>query len=250
MALEVSGLSLQFGGVRALQGVSFEVPDGELSGVIGPNGAGKTTLFNVISGHYAPDSGSVTLDGRRTSGQPSWKVARLGVARTFQNPRVFPSLTVTENILAGTEPERGASWFRASRSGRARAAEWIEMVGLQDVATMPGGALSYGHARRLEIARACARGPRVLLLDEPAAGMNAAECGALMELVQRINRERGITVLLIEHNMRVVFGLCSTVHVLNFGEVIASGPADTVRDDPAVIEAYLGAEALADEVAE
>jgi branched-chain amino acid transport system ATP-binding protein len=250
MALEVNGLTLQFGGVRALQGVSFTVVDGELSGVIGPNGAGKTTLFNVVSGHYAPDSGSVTLDDRRISGQPSWKVARLGVARTFQNPRVFPSLTVTENVLAGTEPDRGTSWFRASRTGRARAEEWIELVGLQDVADRPGGALSYGHSRRLEIARACARGPRVLLLDEPAAGMNAAECDALMELVQRINRERGITVLLIEHNMRVVFGLCSTVHVLNFGQVIASGPADTVRDDPAVIDAYLGAEALADEVAE
>jgi branched-chain amino acid transport system ATP-binding protein len=250
MALEVNGLTLQFGGVRALQGVSFTVVDGELSGVIGPNGAGKTTLFNVVSGHYAPDSGSVTLDDRRISGQPSWKVARLGVARTFQNPRVFPSLTVTENVLAGTEPDRGTSWFRASRAGRARAEEWIELVGLQDVADRPGGALSYGHSRRLEIARACARGPRVLLLDEPAAGMNAAECDALMELVQRINRERGITVLLIEHNMRVVFGLCSTVHVLNFGQVIASGPADTVRDDPAVIDAYLGAEALADEVAE
>jgi branched-chain amino acid transport system ATP-binding protein len=250
VALEVNGLTLQFGGVKALQGVSFTVADGELSGVIGPNGAGKTTLFNVISGHYAPDSGSVTLDGRRTSGQPSWKVARAGVARTFQNPRVFPSLTVTENVLAGTELEGGSSWFRTSRTGRARAAEWIEMVGLEDVADTPAGALSYGHARRLEIARACARGPRVLLLDEPAAGMNAAECDDLMELVQRINRERGITVLLIEHNMRVVFGLCSTVHVLNFGEVIASGSSDTVRDDPAVVEAYLGAEVLADEGAE
>jgi branched-chain amino acid transport system ATP-binding protein len=240
-SLEVEGVSLRFGALNALREVSLQIDEGELVGMIGPNGAGKTTFFNVLSGHYAPNAGRVKLDGRRIEGLPPWKVARAGVARTFQNPRLFKTLSCRQNVAAGINPSGLRAWVRPAKSLRAVADEWLDFVGLSDLAEEKAGSLSYGYLRRLEIARACARQPRLLLLDEPAAGMNAAERADLMDLIQRVNA-LGSTVLLIEHNMALVLGMCPRVAVLNFGQLIAVGSPDEIRNDPMVVDAYLGAE--------
>lgn len=239
--LEVREVGIHFGALSAVSQVSLMVDEGELVGLIGPNGAGKTTFFNLLSGHYAPTSGDVILDGRRISGSPPWKVARAGIARTFQNPRVFPKLTCRENVEAAADPNGWRSWIAPARSVRANADRWLEFAGMAHLADALSGSLSYGHLRRLEIARACARNPRLLLLDEPAAGMNSSERSELSELIRRINAN-GTAVLLIEHNMPLVLGLCERVAVLNFGELLAEGSPEQIRDNPAVVEAYLGAE--------
>ncbi|MFD5507131.1 ABC transporter ATP-binding protein [Streptomyces sp. NPDC059761] len=254
--LEASGVTLRFGGLVSLSGVDLTVCRGEIHAVIGPNGAGKTSLFNSLTGAYTPQEGRVLLraeDGTQHSllGRKPHHINRLGVARTFQNIRLFAALTALENVKVAAES--------SSRSGplgimlglpRAKAEEraaeetaqrLLALLGLDGRADETAGSLSYGDQRRLEIARALATGPRLLLLDEPAAGTNPTEKRDLAALIRRINGELGISVLLIEHDMPLVASVADRVTVLNFGKVIASGSPSAVQRDPAVVEAYLGA---------
>ncbi|MGD0241217.1 MAG: branched-chain amino acid ABC transporter ATP-binding protein/permease [Streptosporangiaceae bacterium] len=247
--LEVSGLVKRFRGVTAVGGVSLSVRHGEILGVVGPNGSGKTTLFNVISGLYRPSSGRVELDGRVISGLRPYRISRLGVARTFQHLRLFRDLTVRENLLVTLDRTRITwSWryvcwplgvWRHERSLRRRASELLARFGLAQFGGARPGALPYGIQRRLELARAMAAGPRLLLLDEPAAGLNGEEQRQLAAIVRSI-RDSGVTVVLIEHNMGLVMSLCSRVVVLDSGTVIAEGAPAAVARDPAVLAAYLG----------
>jgi len=238
--LALEDVRLSFDGLTALDGVSLPVERNELVGVIGPNGAGKSTLFNVICGYYRCDEGRVELAGRSLSGLPPWRIARLGIARTFQNPRVFKELTVLENLMVAERTSGLRSWLDVPRRVRAHAREWLAHVGLEHARDVLAGGLAYGDLRRLEIARACVGRPSLLLLDEPAAGMTGQDQVDLVEVI-RVVRERDVAVLLIEHNMPLVLGTCPRVVVLNFGRPIADGPAAVVRNDPHVIEAYLGA---------
>jgi branched-chain amino acid transport system permease protein len=247
--LEVSGLVKRFRGVTAVAGVSLSVRHGEILGVVGPNGSGKTTLFNVISGLYRPSDGRVQLDGRVISGLRPYRISRLGVARTFQHLRLFRDLTVRENLLVTLDRTRITwSWryvcwplgvWQHERSLRRQASELLARFGLAQFGRARPGALPYGIQRRLELARAMAAGPRLLLLDEPAAGLNGEEQRQLAAIVRSI-RDSGVTVVLIEHNMGLVMSLCSRVVVLDSGTVIAEGAPAAVARDPAVLEAYLG----------
>jgi len=247
--LEVSGLVKRFRGVTAVDGVSLSVRPGEILGVVGPNGSGKTTLFNVISGLYRPSSGRVQLDGRVISGLRPYRISRLGVARTFQHLRLFRDLTARENLLVTLDRTRTWwSWryvcwplgvWRHERSLRRSAAELLDRFGLAQFAAARPGMLPYGIQRRLELARAMAAGPRLLLLDEPAAGLNGEEQRQLAAIVRSI-RDSGVTVVLIEHNMGLVMSLCSRVVVLDSGTVVAEGAPAEVARDPAVLAAYLG----------
>lgn len=239
--LRVEKVSKSFEGVAALRAVSFELGRGELLGIIGPNGAGKSTLFNVICGHYSADAGSVVLDEIAINDRPPWRIARLGVGRTFQNPRVFPQLTVRENTMVALDAAGFRSWLHIPRDVRRRASEWLERLDLVEAADVLAQELPYGHLRRLEIARACVRDPKLVLLDEPVAGMHSAEKVMLSSVIQMI-RDDGIAVVVIEHNMPFVLGLCPSVLVLDFGEVIAQGSPEQIRSDKRVIEAYLGTE--------
>jgi branched-chain amino acid transport system ATP-binding protein len=247
--LEVDSVTLRFGGVVALDDVSFFIEEGEILGLIGPNGAGKTTCFNVTTGIYKPTSGEVRFEGGSISGRKRHSITKLGIARTFQNIRLFGAMTALENVLVGADAHHSTGVVsalfrlpvhrREEAEGHDQALEWLEFMGLHGKADEVANNLSYGDQRRLEIARALATNPKLLCLDEPAAGFNPAEKKALMELIRRV-RDRGFTVLLIEHDMRLVMGVTDRLVVLEFGRKIAEGAPQQIRDNPAVIAAYLG----------
>ena len=248
--LETHHLGIDFGGLTAVNDVTITIGREEIAGLIGPNGAGKTTVFNLLTNVYTPTRGDILLDGKSTKGLKTWQVNRMGVARTFQNIRLFKSQTVLDNVLTGLHNEmdygipgsifRLPGYWRAEKIARNRAMEYLSIFGMQDLADATAGSLPYGAQRRLEIARALATNPSILLLDEPAAGMNPAETAELMENIIKIRETFKIAILLIEHDMNLVMGVCESIAVLNYGQVIAKGTPAQIRENPAVIEAYLG----------
>ncbi|WP_288407083.1 high-affinity branched-chain amino acid ABC transporter ATP-binding protein LivG [uncultured Herbaspirillum sp.] len=250
--LEVSTLSMRFGGLLAVDGVSLAVQEREVFAIIGPNGAGKTTVFNCISGFYQPTSGEITLDGVSIARQPSHQVAQQGLVRTFQNIRLFKSMTVVENLLVAQHQQvntnllsgllKTPSYRRSEQEALQRVAYWLEQLGLTALANREAGTLSYGLQRRVEIARCMITKPRLLLLDEPAAGLNPQEKQELSQLIDRLRREHGVAVLLIEHDMSLIMGISDRILVMEHGKPIVTGTPEQVRSDERVVKAYLGEE--------
>ncbi|SFM09385.1 amino acid/amide ABC transporter ATP-binding protein 1, HAAT family [Bradyrhizobium sp. NFR13] len=242
--LQLTGVTKTFGGIHALSGMVCEVPEGKIVGVIGPNGAGKTTLFNTITGAYRADAGEVKLKGVDVTQWPSYRIVREGIARTFQNIRLFGSMTVWEHLLVA-QPHSESAWRRllpiswANPAAQARAEEVMEFFGLTELRDRPAKSLPYGIQRKVEMARAVTARPKLLLLDEPVAGMNHDEAEEIRALMIRL-RDTGLTILLIEHDMNFVMRLCDYLYVLDFGVLIAEGRPEDVRTNPVVLDAYLG----------
>lgn len=252
VVLKTENLGISFGGLKAVQELNLEIKKGQLYGLVGPNGAGKTTVFNMITGVYKPTTGSFCLDGENLTGKSQETINHKGIARTFQNIRLFNNMTVIRNVMVGlhNQPEfkcgvvssifRLPSHFKTEKAMRKRAKEILDIVGLLEERNNLSCNLPYGKQRKLEIARALATNPKLLCLDEPAAGMNPQETADLMEIVRRIRDEYDVTILLIEHDMKFVSGLCDEITVLNFGTVLSQGSPEIALNDPEVIKAYIG----------
>ena len=248
--LSIKNLGIQFGGLRAVDEFNLKIEKGELYGLIGPNGAGKTTVFNMLTGVYKPTAGEIILDGKNITGKKQIEINKLGVARTFQNIRLFSQLSVLDNVKAGLHNQykystlsgifRLPTFFKTEKKMNARAMELLKVFDLQDEADLLASNLPYGKQRKLEIARALATNPKLLLLDEPAAGMNPNETAELMDTIKFVRKEFDMTILLIEHDMHLVSGICEKLTVLNFGKVLAQGNTSDVLRNPEVITAYLG----------
>ncbi|MDY5940533.1 MAG: ABC transporter ATP-binding protein [Eubacteriales bacterium] len=248
--LELKNLGITFGGLHAVDDVNLKIEKGQLYGLIGPNGAGKTTIFNLITGVYRPTTGSILLDGVNIAGKPTAEINRLGIARTFQNIRLFTKLTARDNVKVGLTNAypyslvsgifRLPSYYRSEKAMNERAGELLSVLGLEGEAEVEAANLPYGKQRKLEIARALATSPKLLLLDEPAAGMNPQETEELMRTIALIRERFGVTILLIEHDMHLVSGICEELTVLNFGRELARGKTAEVLRDPKVVTAYLG----------